>query len=292
MTTTRGCALVVGLSTALAPLAAFAFEARDTARIGPAGSGQVGVFNPLVFVPRAGLEVATHPFFALIAPHAQTRLRLLDAPDQPLAVSATAGLGLPSAAFDWAPPFGLRGYFSPSCKVVGDDPARSPEDCQRPGLVLAPSLGAQATYGRESALTATVDATYGFVLSGRRTEPLDTYAPLELVFAPVFRTYRAHAGVRFDQALGDQWRVATEIHVHRLGEGESDVPRSPWVLSAYLGADWATTPSTRLTAGAMYWNSDQHAVRLVKDRDGYSRYERIRSHDFAPTLDFLWRWGD
>lgn len=291
------------MTRAWAPIAAFAggvaaggpaaaddFPARDTAFIGAPGATSVGIFNPLRHVPRAGLELSTHPLFGLIAPNVAARFHLWTSPDAPLTVALETGLSLPSGAFGAAPPFGLEGYLTPSCKVHDAEPDRAPGDCDRPGVFVVPSLGLAVSHGRETALTARLDFAPGLLVDGERAPPRDTWAPLDLVFAPVFNRWRAHLGLRADHRVFDFLRLAVEAHVYRVGEGPPPV-RSPWTFVGHLGTDWRTSVHTRLTAGAMYWNSDQRRVDLVKDADGYSRFEHVRSHDFGPTLDFLWSWG-
>jgi hypothetical protein len=288
---TRTTSAALALLCAAAPATAQTLAPRDTAHVGPAGSGGVGIFNPLTYTPTAGVELSTYPLAALIAPNGAMRAHLYTAEDAPLTLSWELGASLPSAAFLSGPPLGLAGYVTPSCKVHAAEPDRAPNDCQRPGAVFAPSLGLAASWGRDDVLTAKVDYTYGFLLSGERGTPLDTWAPLNLLFAPVFDTWRAHLGVRYDHALLPGWRVAAEAHLYRVARGP--VPgRDPHTFVAHLGTDLRTTTHTRLTFGAMYWNSDQRAVEVEPDADGYSRFVHVRSHDFGPTLDFLWRWGD
>lgn len=272
---------------AIALLAAAALAPRDAARLPPAGTVEIGVFNPLRLVPVDGLQVELHPLVFLVAPHLTLRRQVLAADTWALAVEG--GLALPSSAFSEPPPYGLEGYLTPSCKVGGAEPDRAPESCQAPGTFVVPSAGLVLSHGREHVTTARLDYAAGILVAGERPDPLDTWAPLDLLLAPVFNGHRVHLGLRYDRSLLDWLRLAGEAHLWHVGAGPPPA-RSPWVMALHLGTDLRTSTHTRLTVGAIYWNSDQREVALVRDADGYSRFERVRSHDFGPTADFLWHW--
>lgn len=287
---TGGSALAVAVTAGASGAAAGEFPARETAWLGAPGATSVGVFNPLTHVPRAGVELSTYPLFGLLVPNAAARFHLFSAVDEPVTLVLETGLSLPGGVFTVAPPFGLQGYLTPSCKVERTEPGRAPEDCDRPGTFLVPTVGLAASHGHETVVTARLDFAPGLLVDGERAPPRDTWAPLDLLFAPVFNQWRAHLGLRADHRLLGFLRLAGEAHVYRVAAGPPPV-RSPWTLVGHVGTDWRTTPHTRLTLGASYWNSDQRRIVAIEDNDGYSRFEHVRSHDFGPTLDFIWSWG-
>ena len=83
------------------------------------------------------------------------------------------------------------------------------------------------------------------------------------------------------------WGIAGEFDTYLLGSWSL---YSPWIFSAYLGTDYALSAHHSLTLGMMYWNSDQGAIQWSQDAEGWSSYQNIRSHDFYPCVDFIWRY--
>ncbi|MCK6571419.1 hypothetical protein L6V77_10015 [Myxococcota bacterium] len=284
------CGLVAGGL----PVGAWAegLSPRETAAVLPPGATEVAVFGPLRRGLSPRVEVSTHPLVAaFLAPNIAARVAVLHPPDHDVSLSLEPTLSVPTMALTSPPPLGAEGYLTPTCAVDAAEPARAPDDCQRSGEVLAAGLGLTATLEAWAAWTARIDYTHGVLLTGERAAPLDAWAPVDLLLAPVYSTYRAHVGLRGDRAVTDWLRVALEAHLWRVGEGP--IPgRDPHTFGAHLGTDWATSARTRLTAGVFYWNSDQRRTRLVKDSEGFSRYERVRSHDVLPTLDFIIRFAD
>ena len=94
---------------------------------------------------------------------------------------------------------------------------------------------------------------------------------------------------QWDERLLTWLRLRTELGLWLVTQ-PSDADKSPFALSAYLGADFKTTTRTRFTLGVMYWNSDAHEVVVKKGADGYAQVERVRSHAFWPTVDYIWSW--
>ena len=287
-------ACVVFLATGSGPGAARAeaLSPRETAALLPPGATEVAVFGPLRHGLSTAVEVSSHPLVAFfLAPNISARIALRPPRAHGFSLSLEPAVSVPTMALGNPPPLGVEGYLTPSCAVDSAEPARAPADCQRSGTVVATGLGLMATLEAWAVLTARVDYTHGVRLTGERAAALDAWAPVDLLLAPVFSTYRAHIGLRGDRAVTDWLRVALEAHLWRVGEGP--IPgRDPHTFGAHVGTDWATSARTRLTAGVFYWNSDQRRTRLVKDADGYSRFERARSHDLLPTLDFIIRFGD
>lgn len=286
----------VAMCSAVLALAAGAAQAedlapRDTAVIGPAGSGGVGVFNPLRWVVAEGLELSGHPLLAVGAPHLEARWALpAGVADWPLAVSLEGGLWLPWASFTSGPPLGVAGYLTPSCAVHEAEPQRA-NTCAAPGVYLVPRLGAAASWlGAAGATTLRLWGALGVPLTGDRPTPLDAPAPVDLALAPVFQGWRVHLAARHDYAVVPWLRVAAELAVDRVGQGEGPPGRDLWTYSAWLGGDVRTSEHTRLSLGVAYWNSDQRRRELRTDAEGFSHYAAVRSHDVWPTFDFLWSW--
>jgi hypothetical protein len=251
------------------------------------------VFNPLTWVVAEGLELRTHPLVSIASPNVVAKWEHWRGADGRWAVAGEYGLSMPAGALRWPLPVGVAGYLTPSCKVAARGEAGRDAQCQAPGWFLVPRVGALATYllGQDAAhaLTARADFAYGVRLAGLRPAPLDSFPYLDVLMAPVFNTYRARLGVRYDHQWLPWLRAAVEVDVYRIGEGPAPA-RDPWLVSVYVGLDARLTDWMRLTAGAMYWNSDQRRRVLKADADGFSTWEAARSHDVVPTLDMLWTW--
>jgi len=294
---------LLALLALLAPLAPCAeplpLEARESALTPARGAWSVGVFNPLRLQVSDDWGLELHPLAALLAPHVEVHhaLRRPALTAEPAhALTLLYGLSAAPWALRFALPLGLRGYLGPSCLVTAAEPGRG--GCQESGWGVTPKAGARYSYARlGQALTAEADLAAGILLSGERPAPLDAYAPVELMFAPLTRTWRAHLGARAARRVWARLSVAAEVDLFwvgspeaafvRVGEGGA---RSPWTLSAYVGGDVALGAHLSLTAGVMYWNSDQRAAVFERDAGGFSRKVFVRSHDLWPTVDLMWRY--
>ncbi len=261
---------------------------RESAWLAPAGSGSVGVFNPLRWALTDALTLEAHPLAFFAAPHVGLDWQVAQGELGGRAWAATArfGLSVPSWALRFGLPFGARGYLSPTCAVADTGEARA-DTCAEAGWAIAPSVGGRWTWGREGLLTVDGDLAVGLLLTGERPASLDTYAPLQLAVAPLTHTWRAHVGVRTEHAVRPWLRLAAEVDLYRVGDVG---PLSPWTVSGWLGVDWPLTPGFALTSGVIWFNSDQGAIDLVADGGGFVRVERVRSNDVYPTLDALWTW--
>ena len=198
------------------------------------------------------------------------------------------GITFPSPALRMELPLGVKGYLTPSCKVAEDDPDKQ-KWCQEPGWVLVPKLSVLASWGSWHVLTVKLDGAVGILLSGERGAPLDTLPYLDLLFAPVFNTYRIHLGVRYDRALLDWFRLIGEVNLYVVGD-TPEPERNPWTFAGYIGLDFRLGDHSRLNLGCTYYNSDQREVKLEPDGDGYSRFVPVRSHDFLPWIDLIFVW--
>jgi len=286
MAAVAAAALVVGA----APAKADPFDPRETARALAPGAWQVGVFNPL----RVGLrwvELELHPLLWLVAPHADVKVPIAGGGPDRWEWSARLGLGVPSAAWRLAKPFGLAGDLVPSCKVAAHEPARG-ADCHRPGWLAVPKIGLLATRsigpaGGESAITLSAEIAAGLPLVGEAARPLDAWAPIDVALAPSLGRTRAQLRAAVDLLATPWLRLRGEltgIHVSR----PADDPLSTLTASAYAGLDLRTSAHTRVTAGAMYWNTDRRQREVTKGADGFAFVRYVRSHEVWPTVDFLW----
>ncbi len=275
----------VGAAAPGAQAAGSAMAARDSADLAPKGTVRVGVFTPLSWVIREGVELEAHPLLVFVAPSVTGRFAVGKVRGVRLLVEA--GLGLPTTALRTGLPPGLQGNLTPACKVSTAEPERG-DSCDLTGHVLVGRVGLAASVGDAHISTLRLDGAYGALLSGERARPLDSWAPLDLLLAPVFRTTRLHAMVRHDRALHRRLRGSGELHIYRVGGVEGDGDRSLWALTAHLGLDFALTDETRITAGALYTNHDGRATDVSVGADGFAHRERVRSHRLWPTLDVIW----
>ncbi len=290
-------ALTAVAAAVLSPAVARAelLPARETADVLPRGSFAIGVFNPLRVGTWAG-EFEVNPLVMLVAPHVtlRTPLKVAEKPGE-WRWTLETGLSLPTGAWRLAKPLGLAGDLVPSCKVVGDDPQRS-GSCERPGWLLAGKLGLLISKGfvdaagqERGTLTLRAQTAGALPLVGDAARPLHAWAPVETQLNPELGQSRSQVRVAYDHAVADFLRLRGELGAYLLGRPLED-DTSPVVASAYLGADLRTSTHTRLTLGAIYWNSDRHQREESKGSDGYAKVERVRSHEVWPTVDFLWQW--
>lgn len=270
--------LVLGFLVA-APAAAqdrVELSPRETALVRPEPwSYSVGVFNPLTLTVAKDLELQTHPLLFLVAPNAIVRV--------------------PHRAFTPGPrQWGLTGEYGFSVPTLG---MRLTQGTLFPtweheegtiGWYLVPSAGLVASFTGLShdVFTARVDVSAGFPLTESDAQPLDAPAPLDLVFAATLGRYRARFGVLYDVPLADRFRLRGYGDIYVYGrQTEFEAPQGFENVTTRLGigADlgFGDALDKRLHFGVAWWNSDQHAI----DPD---TFERLRSNDVWPTLDFIW----
>jgi hypothetical protein len=258
------------------PSVAQTLTARETALVGPPGSYSVGVFNPLRAAFHHGFEIETQPLIFLISPNAVVRVAHLDRGAR-LRLTGEYGLSVPTFAMRL-----LQGHLFPTWHYGQ----------QRVGWIVAPRAGLVGSVGDPEGhvVTLRMDLTVGVVLTHTDTMPLDTYAPLELLFAPVTGGYRGRLGAIYDRKLSPRWRLRgyADLYLHGSGElhdrGDSPFGSSPHATTRLgLGADvalgWRRT--NRLTFGVAWWNYAQHEIDP-------NTFEARRSNDIFPTVDFIW----
>ena len=212
----------------------------------------------------------------LVSPHVIVRVPHVEIGDR-LRLTGEYGLSVPYLAMRL-----LQGHLFPSWDNHEG----------RVGWIVAPRAGLVASVGDPwlDVFTARVDLTVGVVVTHTDTMPLDTYAPLELLFAPGTSGYRGRAGVIYDRRLGRRWRARVYGDLYFTGNGElhdrGDFPlRGSPRLTTRLGAGVDVALGRRLknraTLGVAWWNYDQHEIDPIT-------FESRRSNDIFPTLDFVW----
>jgi len=255
---------------------------RETAFAPPNGQWSVGILNPLEVQLDKDWGIEVHPLAALAAPH--LNVHHVWVRHDRWALMGVYGLSIPSWSLKFEPPFGLRGYLSPKCVVSSAEPERRLR-CGQDAWVAAPKVGARYSRGRRWIVTLETDLAVGILLSGEQPRPLDTYAPLEQLYTPMTHNYRLHVGARVSRTLPTGLIAMAEADMYRVGDVDG---RSPWAFSTYVGVDVQISRALRGTLGVIYWNSDQRAMVLRTDDEGFSRKEMVRSHDVYPTIDLIW----
>jgi hypothetical protein len=259
-----------------APARAQALLARETAVVAPRGSYSVGVFNPLRLAITDRVELEAHGLAFLASPNVVARVSHVDLGER-LRLTGEYGLSVPTLAMRL-----LQGHLFPSWD----------HNQQQVGWIVAPRAGLVASRGDPEGhiVTLRVDLTVGVVLSHTDTMPLDTYAPLELLFAPVTGGYRGRVGVLYDRRLAPRWRARGYADLYLTGSGElhdpGDFPlrSSPRVTTRVgVGVDFAPgrRRKNRVTLGVAWWNQDQHEIDPVT-------FAARRSNEILPTADFIW----
>jgi len=269
----RPFAAIVAL-TALATPPAWAqpLGARDTARVGSVGSGSAGLFAPVRFAPREGLEIETHPLVFFVSPNATARVRFVER--RGFRLTGEYGVSVPTLAMRLT-----QGVLFPSWETSGS----------RIGWFVVPSAGVVLSTGEARILSVRVDTALGIPLGRNDAEPLDTYAPLELLFAPALRGFRTHAGVSYDAPLVDGLRARFELDVYYVGRAPAPTP-SPVFMAAEVGVDVRLTTSTRLVLGVRAYDYDQRRTHVVVDPERGATRTRRRSLDVLPLVDLRWAW--
>lgn len=275
--------------------AADILPARETADVLPQGDYAVGVFNPLRVGTWAG-ELELHPLLMVVAPHVllRTPIRVAEKPGD-WRWTLESGVSMPSGAWRLPKPFGLAGDLVPSCQVTDDDPSRG-DSCERPGWLVVGKLGIVLSKGfldaagqERGTLTLRAQTAGAWQVLGEAARPMHTWAPVETQFSPEIGQSRSQVRVAYDHAVADGLRLRSEIAGYLVGRPLDD-DTSPVIASAYFGIDLRTSRRTRLTAGAIYWNSDLHQRVVTKGSDGFATVEAVRTHEVWPTVDFLWQW--
>jgi hypothetical protein len=260
-----GLAALAGLAS-LTATAELPLSARGAADTGPAGRVSFGLWNPLHWAVTDRIELHAHPLIFFVAPHLEAQVRHLEVGRWLL--SGQYALALPSPAMRL-----LQGHLFPSWDRGGGEL----------GWTLVPRVGLLASRTRGAAvLTLRADLAIGIPLVEGDARPLETLAPLDLLFDPVLAGYRARVGVLYDHPLGLRWRwrVLGDVYRHGVDEDHSGRWLDHLTFRVGAGLDFELTRRTRLVLGVYAWNDFQHEV----DEAGNS----VRSNLVLPVLDLIW----
>jgi hypothetical protein len=240
-----------------------ALAARDSADITPSGRWSVGVLDPLRIGVSKNIEINTHPIITLLlSPNVEARVALRTGK---LRVTGEYGLSVPTFAMRLT-----SGYLLPNWK----------QSDNRLGWFVVPSVGLAVSYG---IWTGRIDSAIGVPLGRNDATPLDTWAPIELIFAPALNRYRHHAGMIFDQPATTWLRVRGALDAWMIGP--FDPPKSQFIFAASAGVDLALGKSLRLALGGYLYNSDQR--RQVVECSPRCERKNVRSWDVYPTFDLI-----
>lgn len=266
--------------------------ARDTADVGNAGSYSVGVFNPLRIAFHNRFELQANPLLFFVAPHLDARFAILKPTVEKgqlpkgVRLTAEAGVLMPTLAMRL-----MKGYLFPSWDTSTNDI----------GYMLIPrvALLASGDFFENDALTVRLDGAFRIPIGPNSATPMNSFlAPLEILFAAPLTGFCGRAGVAYDHAFGDRFRLRGEANLYLTGQqGNLNVSGtnvgpvagiSPFIFTAHLGLDVAVFEHSRFTVGALFANYDQGATQVVTRSDGFSDRVRVRSNNILPTLDFIW----
>ncbi len=263
-----GPSLIAILSLAAVGSVPTTLPARDTADVLARGRWSVGIVDPLRIGVHEGLEVSTHPILTLLlSPNVEARVALRTGA---LRVTGEYGVSVPSVAMRLT-----SGYLFPTWG----------KSDHRVGWFLVPSAGVAISAGERTTWTGRFDTAIGIPIGRNDATPLDTFAPLELLFAPALTGLRHHASTFVDRAVVDWLRVRVGLDAWMMGPSEP--PKSPLVFATRAGGDLRLSRSLRLSLGLIVYDSDQHRQVVERGEDRRFRRERVRSLDVYPTFDLV-----
>jgi len=273
------------LSSTQLPATAWAegMQARETAYALGKGGGELGVFNPMQWGLNDKVTLETHPLLFLMGNFTLTaRVQHLEVAG--FTLSGEYGLGLPTLAMRLSTKLGFASPFFPTWDSSD----------KKIGWYLVPHVGVLASrrFGEGGVLTLRLDGSLGLKLGKSDALPIDSvFAPLELVMAPMLTGFRLRAGGGYDHPLTEWLRLRGQLNLYLTGaHPEGYAALSPFIFELYAGADLRLSKRSRITLGVKMYNWDQHATKLKSIGEGMVRREAVRSTDFWPTLDYLFRW--
>jgi hypothetical protein len=266
-------ALFIGLLTA-GQARAEPIPARGSARLLPEAAFAVGLFNPLQMGLGHGVEVDTSLVpWLLLSPNVGLRVSLGELGG--MTFTGEYGLSVPTGAMRL-----LKGYLFPTWATSDS----------RAGVFFVPSVGISASIGQRGVMTARLDTSVGIPVGRNDAMPLETYAPIELLFAPALNGFRSRLGATYDFPLLDWLRVRAEGNLQVIGKSPYP-PRSPIYVSAELGLDVGLGKRFRLTPGVIWYNYDQRETLVSPGADGRLHRVGVRSNDFFPVVDLIF-WAE
>lgn len=262
-------------SIALARVAgAEPLTAHEGATTLPAGRATVGVFDPLRIGVTDRIEIDTHPIVTLaLAPNAVVRWAAVRTSS--FSLTGEYGFSVPTMPMRY-----LQGKLFPSWDSGGG----------QIGWTVVPQVGFALSFGERHVTTLRADTAIGMRLERSDAEAPHIFAPIELWLAPATRGMRSRAGVGYDHALGEGFRVRASLDVYLLGN-RGNAPVSPLVYALAAGIDGRLGARTRLRLGLVLYDIDTHRSVLTKDADGFSRREYVRNRDLLPTADLIFSFG-
>lgn len=246
--------------------------ARDTATLVEKGKWGVGLLSPLRIGLADGIEAdAMVVPWLLLSPNASLKVRL--ARSSGVTFTGEYGLSVPTGAM-WI----SQGYLFPTWATSD----------ARPGWFVVPSAGLLASYGERGVLTGRLETAIGVPLGRRDATPLESYAPLELIFAPALSGFRSRLGATYDYAIFSWLRARAEANLYVVGKSPYP-PRSQLSTSVQAGLDIGLGRSFRAALGAIWWNYDAREQVVERGDDGRLHREGVRSNDFFPTFDLIFQ---
>ncbi len=271
----RALGAVLGLAALVLPAlaAAESMPARETARVLEKGKLSAGLMSPFELGLGKGWELRTMIVpWLLLSPNLTVRGEL-GRLGKGVVVTGEYGLSVPTGAMRIT-----QGYLFPTWGISG----------QRPGWVLAPTAGLWISGGERGVLTGRLETTVGVPLGDNPATPLETYAPIELLFAPALNGFRVRTGLSYDYAILDWLRARAAVNGYAIGRSPYPL-RSPFYASAEVGIEIGLGKTVRLALGGIWYNYDQREKVLEKGENGQWRRNPVRSNDFFPTFDLILR---
>lgn len=269
---TVGMAMGLAFGTLVATANADPMPARETARVLPKKGFAIGLSSPSAVGLGHGLELTTMvvPWF-LLSPNLSARLELFRTKSG-MTFTTEYGLGVPTGAMRI-----FQGYLFPTYETTGN----------APGFVLQQHAGVWLSGGDRGVWTAHADVTTGLRIGENPQQPLDTYAPLELWFAPATTGSRWHLGGTYDYKLFDRLRAKAGFHLYAVGKATTS-DRSLAYVSIDAALEARLGKRFRVALGAQWYNYDTRALEVQTDANGRAQNVHVRTNDFFPTLDLVY----
>ena len=244
-------------------------EARETAHVLPFGHWSAGLLSPVAIGLGKQVELNTMAVpWLLLSPNASIRAELAHFSNNTV-VTSEYGLSLPAGSM-----YLLKGYLFPSYAHT-DATA---------GFYVVPTAGLWVSTGKNSVLTGRLETTVGIPIGRHDVKPLDTYAPIELIYSPALNGLRERLGIGFDQSIVHWLRARGGLNLYYIGASEYP-QKSPWFVSTEALVDIGLGSRVRLTVGMIWYNYDQREEVVVQNSQGKWAREKVRSNDVFPVID-------
>ena len=266
-----GVGLSMALSLVVSAVSADPLPARETARVLPRKGWSAGIISPMAMGFGKGVELTTMlvPWF-LLSPNLSIRAQLFESRSG-IVMTSEYGLAVPTPAMRLT-----QGYLFPTYETSG----------KAPGFVLQQYAGLWLSGGARGVWTGRVDVTTGLLVGENPQQPLETYAPLDLWFAPATTGSRWHIGGTYDYAILDWLRARGGLHGYVVGKSASP-DRSLFYFGAEAALEAGLGKRFRLALGAVWYNYDTGEKSVERGDDGRWQRVPVRSNDVFPTLDLI-----